>query len=289
MALFIWVLSKRGLEPMKVNFSAPIVFQNFPEELQISSDAPSMVQLTGMLGRRSSQTFHPTDIQIVIDMKHINPGHFSYTISKQDIQGISDMQILSFSPSKLEFDIEQLITKSVILTPRYHGSLKEGYILKSIEIVPTRTEIQGVKSQVTKLTQLFTKSINLDERFESFSEIIALDVPNKIRVLSNGSDYLAQVSIKVLPVRRVFKNVKIHVIGSEYDLKINPEVFNVHLEGPKDVLTRLAESGILAEIDAEGQLPGSYWMRPTVVLPEGVVLLQQWPPISLWIKTQKIE
>ncbi len=289
MALFIWFLSKRKFEPTRVSFSAPIIFQNFPEKLQIASNFPSTVQLTGMLGRRSGQDFQSKNIQIIIDMERVNPGYFTHTLSEQDVEGASDMEILSLSPSKLEFDIEQVVTKSVTLTPRYHGNLKEGYILQSLEIIPNQAQIEGVQSQVSELTQLFTRSIDLEERSESFIETISLDVPKRIRVLANGSDYLAQVRIKVLPVRRVFKNVQIRVVGSEYEVKINPEVFNVHLEGPKDVLKRLAEEGLSAKIDAEGKAPGSYWERPTIMLPENVMLLQQWPPISLWVKGQQIE
>ena len=287
MALFVWFLSKKGQEPIKVNFSAPIIFKNFPEKLQISSEFPSLVNLTGMLQGRSSKTFHPKDVQIIIDMKNVKPGRFSHTINESNIDGISNIQIMSMSPTKLEIDLAEVTTKFVTLTPRYHGRLKDGYILKKIEIIPNQVEVQGIESKTNQLAQVFTKSIDLESRSESFEESITLDLPNNIQNISQNQ-FVAKVQIKVLPVRRVFKDVPIVIIGTTYESKINPEAFNLHLEGPANILDLLGQKGITAEITAKDREPGSYWVRPTVKLPEGVSVLQQWPPISLWIKTQRI-
>jgi hypothetical protein len=60
------------------------------------------------------------------------------------------------------------------------------------------------------------------------------------------------------------------------------------VEGPEELVNNLEISQIHGTIDLVEYKPGSYWVQPEAVLPEGISLLQQWPKISLWVKPTKL-
>ena len=51
----------------------------------------------------------------------------------------------------------------------------------------------------------------------------------------------------------------------------------------------LNASGLYGVIDLRKYKPGVYnKVRPTPILPEEVNILEQWPPISLWVKPEAL-
>jgi hypothetical protein len=88
-----------------------------------------------------------------------------------------------------------------------------------------------------------------------------------------------------LPVKKRFDNVSIYFRNSEYVSLINPSTFNLFLEGPPEVVNSLSSSDVYGTLDLFEYAPGSYQMTPKPVVPRQVSVLQQWPIISLWVKS----
>jgi hypothetical protein len=62
------------------------------------------------------------------------------------------------------------------------------------------------------------------------------------------------------------------------------------VEGPAEVVKSLNASGLYGVIDLRKYTPGVYnKVKPAPILPEEVNILEQWPPISLWVKKETLE
>ena len=107
--------------------------------------------------------------------------------------------------------------------------------------------------------------------------------------MNQGIDYYtAHITLAALPVKKRFDNVPIYFRNSEYVSLINPSTFNLFLEGPPEVVNSLNSSDVYGTLDLLEYVPGSYQMTPKPVVPRRVSVLQQWPIISLWVKSTQL-
>ncbi|MBF0286193.1 MAG: hypothetical protein HQM14_00125 [SAR324 cluster bacterium] len=272
-----------------MSFFVPIVFKNLPPNMRITSDVPAGVNVSGRITRRYNNNFNPSSLQAVVDLKEASAGTFQYTLTKENIAAPEDVSITQINPLQIDLFIEEIIEKSLIVRPRYHGQIKKEHILQKIELSPNIVTIQGPKTKLETVTSIFTKEINLQDLDRTTNMIVQLDMPDRnIRLVNNQEVFVAHVVIIGFPIRKRFDDISIHLMNQTYVALINPKKFNLYLEGPEELLNNLDSSQLYGIIDMSQYTPGSHRIHPQPILPKGVSLLQQWPKVALWVKPQKL-
>ena len=132
-----------------------------------------------------------------------------------------------------------------------------------------------------------TREIDLNNLDSSVDMLVKIDLPSQeFQIVNQGIDYYsAKITLGALPVKKRFDNVPIYFRNSEYVSLINPSTFNLFLEGPPEVVNLLDNSDVYGTLDLLEYAPGSYQITPKPVVPKQVSVLQQWPIISLWVKS----
>jgi YbbR domain-containing protein len=215
-----------------------------------------------------------------------------YVLTESNITAPVDIHITRITPPKVMLSIEELIEKTLPVQVRRQGEVQKGFLLDSIEITPSFVRVRGAKSQLASLETVATMVIDLSELNHSTEMIIQLDLPpHSLQILDEGVEfYTAQVNLRSLPVKKRFDNVPVYLRNTAYVSVINPNVFNIFVEGPAEVVKSLNVSGLYGVIDLRKYKPGVYnKVKPTPILPEEVNILEQWPPISLWVKKETLE
>lgn len=290
LASFVWFLAKQGGESVEISFFVPLVFINLPAHMQITSDVPSVVSVSGRILRRYSNNFNPSALQATVDLTNARSGLYQYTLTEQNIPISESISVAHIIPAQIELMIEEVIEKQLTIRARYQGQLQSGKILRGIQILPETVKVKGPQSVLQSIDAVYTNEIDLQDINSSLEMTVSLDLPDpNLQILDDGIDsYIANVTVSSLPVRKRFDNVEILLLNQNYVSVTNPTEFNLFVEGPEELVNNLETSQIYGTIDLVQYEPGSYWVQPEAILPEGISLLQQWPKISLWVKPTKL-
>ena len=290
LASFVWFLAKQGGESVEISFFVPLVFINLPAHMQITTDVPSVVSVSGRILRRYSNNFNPSALQATVDLTNARSGLYQYTLTEQNIPISESISVAHIIPAQIELMIEEVIEKQLTIRARYQGQLQSGKILRGIQILPETVKVKGPQSVLQSIDAVYTNEIDLQDINSSLEMTVSLDLPDpNLQILDDGIDsYIANVTVSSLPVRKRFDNVEILLLNQNYVSVTNPTEFNLFVEGPEELVNNLETSQIYGTIDLVQYEPGSYWVQPEAILPEGISLLQQWPKISLWVKPTKL-
>ncbi|MBF0279160.1 MAG: hypothetical protein HQM13_15285 [SAR324 cluster bacterium] len=291
LAVFVWYLAKQGAESVEISFFVPLVFKNLPPNMQITSDLPSVISVSGRITRRHSSDFNPAGLQAVVDLTNAESGIFQYTLKKQNIPTPDTVTIVQINPSQVDLFIEEIAEKTVTIRPRFQGQMKSGKILQGIDVEPNTVRLTGPKTILETVDWIFTSDIDLENINQTAAMIVRLNLPNpKLQFLNQDVDaYIAHIKVANLPITRKFEDVAIYLTNQTYITLINPKTFTLYVEGPEEILKDLDSSQLYGSIDLSNYEPGSHKVQPEAVLPQGIETLQQWPIISLWVKPQKLQ
>lgn len=287
LAVFVWFLARKSGEPIQMSFYAPVVFKNVSPEFQVTSDPP---QVNIVVHTNSRDSFNPQEIQAVLDLDKAREGTLSYVMTENHILSPVKVEITRIHPSQITVRIEELIEKSFSIKPRYQGKLKKGYLLGDIKIVPDNLTMRGPRSVLEKMEHISAHEIELEGLNESTTMRVDLDLPGgNVQIINQNVDfYTAEVTINSLPIKKRFDNVPVYLRNMDYVSVINPNTFNVFVEGPEYLIQELDRDKLYGEIDLSTYEPGNYpKVTPKVVTPEGITVLQQWPIVSVWVKNEK--
>ena len=270
-----------------MSFYAPVVFKNVSPEFQVTSDPP---QVNIVVHTNSRDSFNPQEIQAVLDLDKAQEGTLSYVLTENQILSPVKVEITRIHPSQITVKIEELIEKSFSIKPRYHGTPKKGYLLGDIKIVPDTLTMRGPRSVLEKMDHISAHEIELEGLNENVIVRLDLDLPGgNVQIMNQNADfYTAEVTIYSLPIKKRFDNVPVYLRNMDYVSVINPNTFNVFVEGPEYLIQELDRDELFGEIDLSTYEPGNYpKVTPKVVTPEGITILQQWPIVSVWVKNEK--
>ena len=287
LAVFVWFLARKSGEPIQMSFYAPVVFKNVSPEFQVTSDPP---QVNIVVHTNSRDSFNPQEIQAVLDLDKAQEGILSYVLTENHILSPVKVEITRIHPSQITVRIEELIEKSFSIKPRYQGTPKKGYLLGDIKIVPDTLTMRGPRSVLEKMDHISAHEIELEGLNESTTMRVDLDLPGgNVQIIHQNVDfYTAEVTINSLPIKKRFDNVPVYLRNMDYVSVINPNTFNVFVEGPEYLIQELDRDKLYGEIDLSTYEPGNYpKVTPKVVTPEGITVLQQWPIVSVWVKNEK--
>ena len=289
LAVFVWFLARKSGEPIQMSFYAPVVFKNVSPEFQVTSDPP---QVNIVVHTNSRDSFNPQEIQAVLDLDKAREGTLSYVMTENHILSPVKVEITRIHPSQITVRIEELIEKSFSIKPRYQGTPKKGYLLGDIKIVPDTLTMRGPRSVLEKMEHISAHEIELEGLNESTTMRVDLDLPGgNVQIINQNVDfYTAEVTINSLPIKKRFDNVPVYLRNMDYVSVINPNTFNVFVEGPEYLIQELDRDKLYGEIDLSTYEPGNYpKVTPKVVTPEGITVLQQWPIVSVWVKNETLE
>jgi YbbR domain-containing protein len=286
LALTVWFLAKQEEKPVQVSFFAPIIFTDLPPMLQVAVN-PTQVNVSATVSQRRSSSLNPAEIRMILDLGTARPGTYTFPVEADNLQTPVPLDVEKISPNQVELVIEELIEKELPLQARYSGQLGPGYLLEQIEIVPPTARVRGPKRLLDRLSQLMTREIDLSDLNSSTDMLVKIDLPSQeFQIVNQGIDsYRASITLGVLPVKKRFDNVPIYFRNSAYVSLINPSTFNLFLEGPPEVVNFLNNSDVYGTLDLLEYSPGSYQVTPKPFVPKQVSVLQQWPIISLWVKS----
>jgi len=294
-AITIWIFApapdKKDLT--EIQFFVPMSYVNLPKNLQIISERLQSVSVSVEIASNEIHKAHPSLFQAVINLEDAVPGRQTYDLNR-DIVKVQDslkVMITQVSPSSMELVFEEIIEKTLPITPVFVGEVSKGYVRERVTMEPNTVTIRGPKSLAEKIEQLETKAINIENVDSNIELLVQLSLPKGISIIEPQQEYyVAKIRIGSEPMQIRFLDVPIGIVNQNYVTRINPRRFNVLLNGPRTVMEKLSKEDVQAFIDLEGLKPGEYKIDvPKIRIRPEVSVEKTWPPIDVWVKKQRID
>lgn len=292
MAILMWafVASQRRGESTEIKFTTPLVFKNIPSSLEVVSAPINSVGLLVSVQRSLGHSVNPNLFQIAVDLTQHGPGQIKINLSEKNVSYNNEpppvgMKILQISPSVIPMGLEEALEKEVAIKPRFFGDLAEGFTIETIRIKPEKAVLQGARSRLDKLDFIFTQPLDVQDLRSDVEMLVDLALTQEVRLSPKQEAFFqafitvaenaSQLLLRDIPV--VFQNV-------HHTYKASTKTVNVYMEGPDRIIRDLKREDIFAVFDMTQYPPGDYRSQsPTIVVPESVKVLEQWPIIDLFI------
>jgi len=186
--------------------SAPVVFRNMPEGLEISNDLPSQVDVN-LRTRRGEATIE--NATVVIDLKGREAGPSVVNLTEDNVQRTSGIDVLGISPTLLKVELEATSSKRVKVAPQLSGEPAEGYRVVTLNSVPPDILVSGPASAVQDVTMVATDLIDVAGRRASLTEEVFIELEDKrLRV---GGEASVSVVVTIEEKRRAIAIAKVGV------------------------------------------------------------------------------
>lgn len=145
----------------EVSFEVPIEFKDVPIGLGIVNSSAKSANVTVKGQDRIMKSLRPSDIRVLVDMSKARKGEGSYHINKDDVKLPYAMSVTSIDPSTIRVRLDETVTKAVPVRASITGSPAPGYYVKTVDVEPKNIVIQGLKTEVRKISEIGTDQMDI--------------------------------------------------------------------------------------------------------------------------------
>jgi YbbR domain-containing protein len=167
-ALLLWGVS-HGTNPVERSFDVSMVLRDVPEDLVVTDQSTDAVNIRVKGSRAALRSLSVADIEYVVDLSGAKAGGTEHEVDAGSVKLPRGAEIVSRSPSSIDFTLEPRGTKAVKVRADLAGDLAPGYVIAAVEVEPLRVRITGPRREVLRLNEVVTETIDLsgaDETLE---------------------------------------------------------------------------------------------------------------------------
>jgi YbbR domain-containing protein len=117
--------------PSEVAFNVAIVFQNMPEDLEISSETIPSAQVRVRGPERLVRRLQASDIHEEIDLAGMKPGERTFDLNKSQVSLPDKLEVAQIVPSQIHLLFDKRVTRIVPVRPRVVGTFVSGLISRT--------------------------------------------------------------------------------------------------------------------------------------------------------------
>jgi hypothetical protein len=158
LATGLWFLISRDEQPAEVALHAPIVFQHFPSQLEISSESIQEAQIRVRGPERVIRQLQANEVHAEIDLADVKSGERTFDLTSQQVRHPGDITVVQVVPSQLHLAFDTRMTRDVEIHPRVTGDFADDEV--KVEADPPRITITGPQHHVEKINAATTDPID---------------------------------------------------------------------------------------------------------------------------------
>lgn len=162
LATALWLIISRDEQPAEVAVRAPIVFQNVPPNLEISSESAPEAQIRVRGPERVIRQLrsNTNEVQAEIDLAGAQPQERTFDLTAQQVRHPRDLMVVQIVPSQLHLAFDTRQTRDVEVHPRVTGNFPAGEQIVKVDADPARVTITGPRHHVEKIDAATTDPID---------------------------------------------------------------------------------------------------------------------------------
>ena len=298
----------------RLTLTSDPAFLSFRLEQEITRTVPLTVELTGSVpfsfekGKpRLTQDGRPVDsvlvrgpqsrvdrvsvARVVADIDRLTGNYRSsrpVQILSQDGQEVAGVTAEPASIDVLVPIASSAGIKRVPVVPKLVGAPASGQIVSTVSVDPQFVQLTGGSDALDGIESIETFDVDITGATRAISRTVAMRVPANTS-LASGEPAVATVLVQVRPIDRPFQiilPVPIQVTDAPDGLllTLSPSSIQIKLEGSAAALGAFDPAALVGTVSARTLGEGSYAITPNVQLPDGILLAEPAPKVTVTLR-----
>jgi YbbR domain-containing protein len=268
-AILLWLFVS-GDETVERGVRVPLEFQQFPSGVEMTGEAPSLIDVRVRGGIGTLSRLGPGDIVAQLDLKAARVGRRLYQITPEQVRVPFGVQVVQVTPPSIALTFEMSASKQVPVVPAVEGDPMPGYVVGKTTVDPPTVEVVGPQSAVARVTEAVTEPVSVAEAHASVQDVVTIGfVDTALRL---KTPRMAQVHVEVMPgpVERTLREQPVHLrnLGGNLVARATPNAVDVVLRGSRDGVSQVENDEVVAEVDLAGLGAGKYMLGVHVENPQ---------------------
>jgi hypothetical protein len=172
-AVLLWGFSQ-STASVERGFDVPIVTVQLPDDLILLDRSSDAVNLRVRGTRGALRRIPVADLEYEVDLGGARPGPMIYEVDVTALDLGRGTQIVSRSPTTLEFTLDRKRTRRIPVKADVVGTPGEGFLLGEITTDPRRVGVTGAESEVLRLGEVPTETIDVTGAVASFEKEVGV-------------------------------------------------------------------------------------------------------------------
>lgn len=160
LAAGLWFMISRDEQPAEVAVRAPIVFDNVPADLEISSESIPEAQIRVRGPERIIRQLRTNEVQAELDLAGSTPRERTFELTPQQVRHPREVQVEQIVPSQIHLTFDTRLTREVEVHPRVTGVFAEGEQIVKADADPPRITVTGPRRHVERIDAAITDPID---------------------------------------------------------------------------------------------------------------------------------
>jgi YbbR domain-containing protein len=175
--------------------SVPLETRNIPASMELVEKSLSTVDITVRASNRLLGQLTAADIEAVLDLKRAGVAQEDYALDPAMIVVPPNAKAVRVFPAKVHLKLEKANEVEMEVLPAIVGTVKDGFVVKSVEVLPAKAKLRGPESKFRPRDKLRTSPVDVTG-LSANAEFDADLVPPRpdLRILSGPS----RVKVRVL-------------------------------------------------------------------------------------------
>jgi YbbR domain-containing protein len=267
-AVLLWLFVS-GDETVERGLRVPLEFQQFPAGLEMTGEAPSLVDVRVRGSSSALSRLAPGEIVAQLDLRAARIGRRLYQLTPEQVRVPYGVQVVQVTPPTVAIIFEPSTSKQVPVMPSVEGDPAPGYVVGNVAVEPATVEVVGPQSAIARVTEALTEPISVAGARTTVNDGVTVGFEDP--ALRLKTPRLAQVRVEVLPgpVERTLRDrpVRLTNLGPRFVAKATPSSVDVVLRGSREGVNRVDVDEVTATVDLVGLGTGTYSLVVHVATP----------------------
>lgn len=160
-AILLWGVT-HGESSTEQGFDIPVVPIGVPANLVITEQSSDAVNIRVRGSHAAVRGLSAGDLEYSVDLAGAHPGKMSYDVDPDaNLRLPRGTQVVSRSPSTIDFVLERKATKSVRVRADIDGQPADGYKVADVSVDPPRVRITGARGEILRLGEVLTETVDI--------------------------------------------------------------------------------------------------------------------------------
>lgn len=266
----------------KKYFYIPLVIEN-SGDLVPAVNIPRLVKISVWGDSTVIAPIMEEHITAYMDLSSItSPGEYRIPIQaklKGLASDVSDFEV-QVEPSEIKLVLEQSLSKRVNVYLSLGGTPAENYEVYERDVDPSTVEIRGPVSVVSKIEDLSTNSVQIDNRKTGFSGYADIFTPNPLISIVGTSKIAYSLKIREIVTIQKYEDIVLYFDNLNETLEVISEIplGNLSVRGAKSIIDSWTPPSTVLRVScANITKPGVYSLPVQAVVPGKLSLIDAAP------------
>jgi hypothetical protein len=168
LAVFLWAVVL-GEQKIEVVMTIPLEMKDLPRHLALVNEPPDTLEVR-LRGPKTLIT-NLASREVVLQglPKKFVEGENLVQFRPEAVRVPRGIEVVDVTPRRIRVVLDAMVEREVEVSPRVEGTPAKGFVLKRVTSDPPRIRLVGPKSELRRLTRVYTLPINLNGQTASFT------------------------------------------------------------------------------------------------------------------------